>query len=221
MQHQFEQLKKKVETTLAAATDRAALEQLRVEMLGRKGELASLMKDMARLTEEERKVVGKMANEVKEAVEIAFRLRERKIAAVEQASQGEREWIDVTEPGRWSREGHLHPVSTAIAEITDVFSRVGFTRVRAPEIDWDFYAFESLNMPADHPARDDWETFFIAATGAQCGDGKKRPGRVDAPHVQFPSPRNGKKEIADPHDQHQPDLPPAIRCHARPHVSPV
>ena len=157
-------------------TEGNALEQLRIEFLGRKGKIADLMKEMAALTEDQRKVAGKAANEVKAAVEAAFLKKQDALGQQEASGRAEKEWIDITEPGAWPKEGHLHPVSTAIVEIADLFSDIGFTRVRAPEIDWDYYAFESLNMPPDHPARDDWETFFVAQTNAQAATGAK--GRI-------------------------------------------
>jgi phenylalanyl-tRNA synthetase alpha chain len=72
-------------------------------------------------------------------------------------------WVDLTMPGTPPKVGHVHPISQAMNEITGIFERVGFTRVRYPEVDWDYYVFESLNMPPDHPARDEWETFFVDA----------------------------------------------------------
>ncbi|OGL66879.1 phenylalanine--tRNA ligase subunit alpha, partial [Candidatus Uhrbacteria bacterium RIFCSPHIGHO2_01_FULL_63_20] len=176
MKNDFEKLKKDALAALAKVADRDRLEALRVELLGRKGKLSELMKRMGELTDEQRKTVGKLANEVKLAVETAFAGAESSVSRAEALAVAETERIDVTEPGLAPEEGHLHPVSTAIAEVTDIFARIGFTRVRAPEIDWDWYAFESLNMPKDHPARDDWETFFVAPTESQCSEGKQ--GRI-------------------------------------------
>jgi phenylalanyl-tRNA synthetase alpha chain len=176
MQSKFEELKKEFLAAVTKVADRDALERLRVEMLGRKGRMAELMKQMAGLADEERKLAGKAANEVKEAIEAAFGSAEARISSAEGSALADKEWIDIAEPGVAPHEGHLHPVSTAIAEVTDIFSRIGFTRVRAPEIDWDWYAFESLNMPKDHPARDDWETFFVAPTDSQAAEG--RHGRI-------------------------------------------
>lgn len=176
MQSEFEKLKKEAVAALSKVADRDALERARVELLGRKGKLSELMKRMGELTDEQRKLAGKVANEVKQAVEAAFSSAELAVSRAEAGAVAEKERIDVTEPGVAPEEGHLHPVSQAIAEVTDIFAHIGFTRVRAPEVDWDWYAFESLNMPKDHPARDDWETFFVAPTDAQCSEGKK--GRI-------------------------------------------
>ncbi|HVM90301.1 MAG TPA: phenylalanine--tRNA ligase subunit alpha [Verrucomicrobiae bacterium] len=156
------------------------LEQLDVQFLGRKGELTGLLKELAGVTPDERKVLGIMANETKNALErdISERravLRERAVAA---ALAGERE--DVTEPGERPPQGHTHLVSQAIAEFTKIFEAAGFTRVRQPEVDWDWYAFEALNMPKDHPARDDWETFFMDVPVSE----KKHEGKmILTPHT--------------------------------------
>ncbi|MEK7614906.1 MAG: phenylalanine--tRNA ligase subunit alpha [Patescibacteria group bacterium] len=169
MKNNLEQLKTEFEDLLKKVSDRAALEQLKNEFLGRKGKLKQLMGEVTSLAVEERKVIGQMANEVKEALEQTYGKKEEEIESGESQGRTEKEWIDISEPGQFSPEGHLHPVSQAIAEITDIFARIGFAAVRVPEVDWDYYAFESLNMPKDHPARDDWETFFVDAAEAKKG----------------------------------------------------
>ncbi len=173
MESKFQQLKQAVDAALAGAKDTQALEAVRVDFLGRKGKLAELMKEMAALPEDARRTVGAAANAAKQHMDAAFAAAQRALAEKERAHAEEREWVDVTKPGVWPAEGHLHPVSQAIAEITDVFAGIGFSRVRAPEVDWDYYAFEALNMPKDHPARDDWETYFIGENAAQKATGAK------------------------------------------------
>lgn len=165
----FEQLKDDFEDVLKRVKDRAALGEFKNEFLGRKGRLKTLMGQIASLAGEERKAIGQFANEIKEALEATYRKKEEELKTVEEGGRTEREWIDITEPGQFPKEGHLHPVSQAIAEITDIFARIGFAAVRVPEVDWDYYAFESLNMPKDHPARDDWETFFVDAPEGEKG----------------------------------------------------
>jgi phenylalanyl-tRNA synthetase alpha chain len=140
------------------------------------------MKKLTSLSEDERKEAGKVANEAKEKMEGMIAKAKEKLAREEEKTRADREWIDVTAPGIFSSEGHLHPVSQAIQEITDVFAQIGFVSVRAPEIDWDWYVFEALNMPPDHPARDDWETFFVGESKGQKAKGEK--GRlVLTPHT--------------------------------------
>lgn len=161
MKNQLEQLKKEFHEVLEQVRDRAALEEIKNQFLGRKGKLKTLLKDVARLAGEERKVIGEIANEVKDGLEAAYGKKESELLKARTSEQQERDWIDITEPGRAPRQGHLHLTTQAIEEINEIFSRIGFTQMRAPEIDWDYYAFESLNFPKDHPARDDWETFFV------------------------------------------------------------
>src|SRR3989338_1988526 len=161
MKSKIEQLKNDALALLEKITDRENLEALKTDVLGRKGKLNELMKEMMSLADDERKVIGQFANELKGSIENAFGDKERSMFEQEELRRAEDEWIDVTAPGDFSNAGHLHPITQAIADIEDTFKKIGFTAMRVPEIDWDYYVFESLNMPVDHPARDDWETFFV------------------------------------------------------------
>ena len=134
------------------------LEELRIQFLGRNGSLTTAMKEMAKLPVEEKREIGRVANEVKTIVEDAIANQKRTLS---QKASTNYPKLDVTEPGIKPELGHLHLVTQAIREITEIFRRIGYTRVRHPEIEWDWYAFTSLNFPDNHPARDDWETFFI------------------------------------------------------------
>lgn len=168
MKSKIEQLKQDALDLLEKVTDRENLEVLKTDVLGRKGKLNELMKEMMTLADDERKVIGQFANELKGSIENAFGDKERSMFEQEELRRAEDEWIDVTAPGDFSNAGHLHPVTQAIADIEETFKKIGFTATRVPEIDWDYYVFESLNMPGDHPARDDWETFFVdAAEGSK------------------------------------------------------
>ncbi|MCC6563560.1 phenylalanine--tRNA ligase subunit alpha [Candidatus Uhrbacteria bacterium] len=140
-----------------------ALEALEIKYLGRKGELPALLKELANVSNEERPKLGILANEIKQALERDMNEKRSalRVGAINAALDAERE--DVTEPGQKPPQGHLHVVTQAIREIEGIFERAGFVRVRYPEVDWDTYAFENLNMPPDHPARDEWETFFMDA----------------------------------------------------------
>lgn len=131
------------------------LSLLEIKYLGRKSEFSNLLKSLKDLTLEERKEAGMKANRLKE--EITQKISELKTIGSDEDLQ----MIDVTAPGKKYEVGHLHLTTQAIREITDIFKRIGFYRVRYPEVEWDWYAFTSLNFPEDHPARDDWETFFI------------------------------------------------------------
>lgn len=173
MQDDLQRLLAELRAALKDVNDGVTLEEVRIAFLGRKGRLAELMKGLATLSPEEKKAVGQVANEVKQAAEAAFVDVETRIAAAEQTKLAEREWLDVTLPGTAPSTGHLHLTTQAIDEITDIFSHIGFVRARHPEVDWDYYAFEAMNMPKDHPARDEWETFFVAndeGTGVKEGE---------------------------------------------------
>ena len=131
------------------------LENLRVVYLGRSGKLTLLIKKIKDVSPEDRKEAGILLNEAKRI--ITEQLASRKNFLKESA----RVWFDPTVPGIKPLRGHLHLVTKAIGEISSVFEKIGFVRVRYPEVEWDWFAFERLNMPKDHSARDEWETFFI------------------------------------------------------------
>jgi phenylalanyl-tRNA synthetase alpha chain len=166
MKKELEQLKDEFLDVVKKATDIEELEKLRVEYLGRKGKVAGLMKQLPSLADDVRKEVGGIANEVKMALEAAFVESQAALEGGEKNARRQAEWIDITSPGKNPGLGHLHLATQAIEEIASIFARIGFVRVRHPEVDWDYYAFEALNLPKGHPARDEWETFFMS-------DGKK------------------------------------------------
>ncbi len=163
MKEQFERLQAEATSAFAGAKDAAELEAAEIKYLGRKGSMAALMQGMAGLASHERPMMGKLANEVKVAIDRALAERKKELEAEKLGKLATEEWIDLTAPGTRPPEGHLHLVTDAVSAITEIFSRIGFTRVRYPEVEWDWYAFEALNMPKDHPARDEWETFFMDA----------------------------------------------------------
>lgn len=134
------------------------LEEIRIRLLGRNGEITSLLKQVAKLAPEQKPQAGRAANEVKNIIEDAIKQKQQELGKRSVSNQIK---LDVTEPGMRPPLGHLHLVTQAIREIAAIFERIGFTRVRYPEIEWDWYAFTALNFPEVHPARDDLETFFI------------------------------------------------------------
>ena len=184
MEQQINKIKNEVQEMLKNISNAEELEILQNNFLGRKGQIAELMKGIINLEGGARKKAGMAVNQLKQELNKIISEKEIEFQQKKEAERAEKEWLDVTETGAWPKEGHLHPVSIAFKEITEVFSRLGFNRVRAPEIEWDYYAFESLNIPPDHPARDNWETFFIAS-GAQKaqGDGEKEGKMVLIPHT--------------------------------------
>ncbi len=144
-----------VRKELVEMANSSQLEELRVKYLGRKGELARLMKAVAEVAEAERPAFGKLANQVKDEVEQAFHDVKRKLADTSAAS------FDVTLPGIRPARGHLHPVSIVQRELEELFRSMGFMVLDGPELESEFYNFESLNIPAWHPARDTQDTFYL------------------------------------------------------------
>lgn len=138
------------------------LEEVRVKYLGKKGELTNILKGMGSLSKEERPVIGKVANEVREAIE--GKLEEQKLVmkSIEQDRKFNQESIDITLPSQKEELGGLHPLNKVIEELSDVFIGMGFTIEEGPEIEWAKYNFDMLNVPKDHSARDLQDTFYVA-----------------------------------------------------------
>ncbi|EAT15416.1 phenylalanine--tRNA ligase subunit alpha [Desulfuromonas acetoxidans] len=146
---------------LADAVDETALQDVRVRFLGKKGELTAIMKGMGGLSSEERPVVGAVANRVKDELSETF---EQRLAVLKQHAIAQKlanEKIDVSLPGRRSLVGSKHPVTLVTEELIEIFSSLGFCVAEGPEVEQDFYNFEALNIPKDHPARDMQDTFYI------------------------------------------------------------
>jgi phenylalanyl-tRNA synthetase alpha chain len=163
-------LEDEARTLLSAAATSEELERWRTRFLGRKSELHDLLRRLGTLPPSERPVVGAAANRVKAALEAAFAERQRALEAAAQAAAIATETVDVTLPGRPVQIGALHPTTQMIRRITEVFSSLGFDIVTGPEVEWDYYNFEALNIPPGHPARDQWDTFWITPE-----EGPERP----------------------------------------------
>lgn len=146
---------------IESAADEAGLQETRVRFLGKKGVLTAIMKGMGQLSPEERPVVGALANTVKDELETSFasRFEQLREAAIQAKLSSEK--LDVTLPGRQIRLGAKHPVTLVSEQIVEIFASLGFGVVEGPEIEEDFYNFEALNIPKDHPARDMQDTFYI------------------------------------------------------------
>lgn len=161
MREQLEQIRQQAMAAVRAATTEESLNEIRVRYLGRKGELTGLMKGLGALSAEERPMVGQLVNVVKDELESAV---EQALSASREAATAQRlatERIDVTLPGRRRRLGSKHPVTLVIEEVSDIFAGLGFAVAEGPEIEHDWYNFEALNFPPEHPARDMQDTFFV------------------------------------------------------------
>ena len=146
---------------LSGVTSEESLHELRVKYLGKKGLLTSVMKGLGALSSEERPVIGQMANVVKAQLEERVDTVLQEIRAKNKEEKLRSERLDVTLPGRRRPLGTKHPISMVIEDITDIFAGLGFKVAEGPEIEMDYYNFEALNIPKDHPARDMQDTFFV------------------------------------------------------------
>lgn len=162
MKERLKKLQDEALQALEEAIDLKALQDVRVQILGKKGSLTEIMKGMRDLSAEERPAIGSLVNSLKTIVEKAFAARQDVLQKEEIAGRLASEKIDVTLPGRRGMRGSLHPVTLVTNEVIDIFSRLGFAVAEGPEVEHDFYNFEALNIPKDHPARDMQDTFYIS-----------------------------------------------------------
>jgi len=159
MKNQLLELEKEALKALEIADDPSELEKIRVTYLGKKGQLTSIMKNVGGLPKSERPEAGKLANIIKSNISKGFEEARDRIATgkADQAA-----FLDVTLPGREPLRGHLHPITLVIKEMCQIFARMGFTVVKGPNVELDYYNFEALNFPKDHPARDMQDTLYVS-----------------------------------------------------------
>jgi phenylalanyl-tRNA synthetase alpha chain len=161
MQEKMNCIRNNVKLALNDISDRKSLYELKVVYLGKSGEITGLLKGMRNLSVEERPLAGKYINALREEVELLFQTKEVDLKKIELDSKFEKEAIDVTLPGQKIEYGTLHPINIIKNNIIDIFSGMGFNIFEGPEIELDFYSFQALNIPKDHPARDMQDTFYI------------------------------------------------------------
>lgn len=137
------------------------LNDIRIAYLGKKGELTSVLKGMKDVSPEERPKVGQWVNETREAIESLLEETKRKLAVAAREEQMKREVIDVTLPARKNELGHRHPNTIALEEVERIFVGMGYEVVEGPDVEYDYYNFEALNIPANHPAKDEQDTFYV------------------------------------------------------------
>ena len=155
------EITQRVESELKATDTSAALDALRVKVLGKKGELTALLKGMGQLAPEERPKVGAQINEVREHLTTLMADREGAIKKAEREAALKAETIDVTEPRKLPRVGAAHPITLVMDELIECFSGLGFEVMEGPEVELDHYNFELMNLPKNHPARDAQDTFYM------------------------------------------------------------
>lgn len=162
MKAALEAIRQKIVVELQEAHDMQTLENIRVKFLGKKGELTAILKQMGKLSAEERPVIGQMANEIRAFIEdrISTRTAQLKNELMQQKLKDEK--LDVTLPGKRHPLGKKHPMNLVLDEIEEIFLGMGFSIATGPEVELDYYNFEALNMPKDHPARDTQDTFYVS-----------------------------------------------------------
>jgi phenylalanyl-tRNA synthetase alpha chain len=157
----LENICKQALDSIAEAKQSNDLEAIRVKYLGKKGQLTQILRGMGKLSPEERPVMGQLANQVRGDIESALSSRVKEMEEMTLAKRLREETIDVTLPGKRPPLGGLHPLTTVLNQVTDVFLGMGFSVAEGPEVELDYYNFEALNMPRNHPARDTQDTFYI------------------------------------------------------------
>lgn len=161
MKQALEQIRKTALDALQTVSEVKAVEELRVRFLGKKGELTAILKQMGGLSAEERPVIGQLANEVRAFIEEQIEARAAQLKAAGTSARLTAETLDVTMPGKRRPIGKKHPLNLVLDEVQDIFMGMGFSIVQGPEVEYDYYNFEALNIPKDHPARDTQDTFYI------------------------------------------------------------
>ncbi|MGH7246304.1 MAG: phenylalanine--tRNA ligase subunit alpha [Candidatus Levyibacteriota bacterium] len=197
MEEELMNIKNDCLSLILEAKDEKSLEEIKLQFLGKSGKLTRVLKNIVNVPLENRVEVGMLANEVKQTIEDAIDRQKGMIG--KKGIEAKRLSIDVTNPGIKPSLGHLHLVTQAITEITSIFEKIGFTRVRYPEIEWDWYAFTALNFPENHPARDDWETFFTKE------DTDSKKGQIVlTPHTSNGQVREMERAVAESKKTGQP-----------------
>ncbi|MGC1505185.1 MAG: phenylalanine--tRNA ligase subunit alpha [Sulfitobacter sp.] len=174
----MDDLKQKYLKMIADAADESGLEDIRLAAVGKKGEVALKMRELGKMTPEERQTAGPALNALKDEINSALAAKK---AALGDAALDERlrsEWLDVTLPVRAQRQGSIHPVSQVTEELTAIFAEMGFSVAEGPRIDTDWYNFDALNIPGHHPARAEMDTFYMARA-----EGDNRPPHVLRTHT--------------------------------------
>ena len=155
-------LQKQAQVAIAATSSLDQLEQLRVQYLGKKGELSQILRGMGKLSQEERPRIGSLANEVKEDLQARLDSQRQTLQAAQLEAQLAAETLDVTMPGVGRFLGRVHPLNRTVDRVLDIFVGLGYTVAAGPHVETDYYNFEALNTPPDHPARDMQDTFYLA-----------------------------------------------------------
>ena len=162
MKEQLYAVKERAKEALAQATTSEELEAVRVRFAGKKGELTALLSQMGKLSPDQRPIIGQIANEVRSFIDAGIREKKATLEQAELNRRLEKESLDVTLPGKTRVIGKQHPLNLVLDEVKDAFVSMGFSIASGPEVEYDYYNFEALNIPKDHPARDTQDTFYFS-----------------------------------------------------------
>lgn len=162
MKEQLLSIKKATEEQLSQLHTVQSLEDIRIRVLGKKGELTQVLRQMGSLSAEERPVIGALANDIRTAIENAIAEKRNELLKAEREQKLKDEVIDVTMAGKRPQIGGLHPITKVLEEVKDIFLGMGFSIAEGPDVELDYYNFEALNIPKEHPARDTQDTFYIS-----------------------------------------------------------
>ena len=169
----MDDLRDKYLGAIAGAGDEAALEDIRVQAMGKQGEVALKMRELGKMTPEERQVAGPKLNALKDEIAAALAAKKSALADAALDERLRHEWLDVTMPGRPRPQGTIHPVSQVMDEVTAIFADMGFVVAEGPQVESDWYNFDALNIPPEHPTRTEMDTFYM----------HRAPGDNRPPHV--------------------------------------
>ncbi len=161
MREKLQKIKEEAIRQIQNSTDLGKLNDVRVAVLGKKGELTAVLKGMKDVAPTDRPMVGQLVNDTRESIEKMLEDTKAKLEAAELEIKLKHEVIDVTLPAKKSKVGHRHPNTIALEEVERIFTGMGYEVVEGPEIEYDYYNFEALNIPANHPAKDEQDTFYI------------------------------------------------------------
>ena len=161
MKDKLQEITKRAMEQIEAADEMSALNDVRVAILGKKGELTAVLKSMKDVKPEDRPAVGQLVNETRSTIEEKLAEAKERLEGAEMEMRLKSEVIDVTLPAKKAKIGHLHPNTNVLQEVEDIFVGMGYEVVEGPEVEYDYYNFEALNIPANHPAKDEQDTFYI------------------------------------------------------------
>ena len=162
MKEKLQSIREMAAEAMAACADSRELDAIRVKYLGKKGEVTALMKNMRSLAPEERPAFGQMVNELRSAIEAGLAENKERLEAIALERKLKSETLDVTMPGTEIPVGKKHPINLVLDEVKDIFIGMGFSVAEGPDVESDYYNFEALNIPKDHPARDTQDTFYVS-----------------------------------------------------------